>query len=59
MNQKTHHRTMEICPDIEGNESLTLKDREWLCPECNTNHDRDINASINILTFGRAGIAQT
>ena len=41
------------------NENLTLKDRNWLCPECNTNHDRDVNAAINILTFGRAGIART
>lgn len=41
------------------NENLTLKDRSWLCPECNTAHDRDINASLNILTFGRAGIART
>ena len=41
------------------NENLTLKDRNWLCPECNTDHDRDVNAAINILTFGRAGIAQT
>jgi len=46
-----------ICGYI--NDNLTLKDRSWLCPECNTNHDRDVNASINILTFGRAGIAQT
>ena len=41
------------------NDNLTLSDRSWLCPECNTNHDRDVNAAINILTFGRAGIAQT
>ena len=46
-----------ICGYI--NDNLTLKDRSWLCPECNANHDRDVNASINILTFGRAGIAQT
>ncbi len=39
---------------------LKLSDREWTCPECNTRHDRDINASINIKRLGlelfRAGI---
>ncbi len=33
------------------NKDLTLKDREWQCPDCNSNHDRDINASINIKKF--------
>jgi putative transposase len=38
--------------------------RVWVCPECNMQHDRDINASINLkneairlLTAGTAGIA--
>lgn len=31
------------------NQELTLADREWQCPQCNTKLDRDINASQNIL----------
>ena len=38
------------CGKING--KLTLKDREWKCEGCNSWHDRDINASKNILDFG-------
>jgi len=34
------------------NSDLTLKDRTWKCPSCNTDLDRDLNASKNILMQG-------
>lgn len=38
-------------------QSLDLSVREWKCPECGTQHDRDINAAINIREAGIAILA--
>ena len=38
------------CGHKDGKKPLDI--REWTCPICHTHHDRDINASINILIEG-------
>ena len=45
--------TTKPCSDCGyHNDTLTLNDRQWICPDCGSHHDRDVNAAINILRVG-------
>ena len=42
------------CVCNHKNDNLTLEDRDWTCPKCDTHLDRDQNAAMNILKEGVA-----
>jgi putative transposase len=42
-------KTCSHCGFVMAKIDLTLAIRNWQCPSCDTQHDRDINASLNIL----------
>ena len=45
-------KTCHECGAI--NKGLKLSDREWVCQECGVIHDRDYNASVNLMKYGQS-----
>ena len=53
INPKNTTQTCSSCGHVlTGTQKLTLSDRKWTCPICNTFHVRDENAAKNILRIG-------
>ena len=49
-------KTCNVCGYVNNN--LKLQHRFWTCPECSAEHDRDINAAINIRNFNTVGVTE-
>ena len=48
-------KTCSHCGTIKP--QLSLSERRWTCPDCGTEHDRDVNAALNVLAEGISVLA--
>lgn len=46
-------KTCSACGSVQA--TMPLSVREWTCPDCGMQHDRDVNAAKNILKFSTLG----
>jgi putative transposase len=56
VNESFSSQTCSSCgslPDSRPKGIAGLGIREWVCSDCGTVHDRDVNAALNILRSGR------
>ena len=53
VNPRNTSKTCSVCGYVYKDMDLSV--RSWICPVCHTAHDRDINASVNVLnkTIGK------
>lgn len=60
VNEKYTTQTCSCCGDMSSSPKgrAGLRIREWTCATCGTRHDRDINASKNILAVGLNRLAE-
>ena len=53
VNESWTSRTCNVCGAIGEHQGLSgLSVRDWVCPNCGAEHDRDVNAAKNILRIG-------
>ena len=59
VNERNTTRTCsncEVIPDSSPKGLKGLSIREWVCSNCHTIHDRDVNAALNILRLGHQAL---